>query len=125
MRFVRFAFVPSGFFPRHSSRAKYLVLARCFAVALFVLAAATSALSQSDRGAIAGTVLDSSGGAVQGATITATNANTGAVYKIASTDTGTYRIPDMQVGVCNVTFNAAGFKTSEQKGVVVQINTTA
>ncbi len=125
MRFVRFAFVPSGFFPRHSSRAKYLVLARCFAVALFVLAAATSALSQSDRGAIAGTVLDSSGGAVQGATITATNANTGAVYKTASTDTGTYRIPDMQVGVYNVTFNAAGFKTSEQKGVVVQINTTA
>lgn len=101
------------------------LLSRFFALALFVLAAATAGFSQSDRGTIAGTVLDSSGGAVQGATVTATNANTGAIYKTSSTDTGAYRIPDMQVGVYNVTVSAAGFKTSEQKGVVVQINTTA
>src|SRR5690349_24054130 len=137
MRFVRFASVPFRFFSHHSSFAqrvvsgshlaapRYGAVARCLAAALFVLAAATSALSQSDRGTIAGTVLDASGAAVQGATITATNANTGAIYKTASTDTGAYRIPDMQVGVYNVTFSATGFKTSEQKGVVVQINTTA
>src|SRR5690242_6097850 len=125
MRFARFASIPSRFFAGHSSLAKYLAPVRYIAVALFVLAAATPGFSQSDRGTIAGTVLDASGGAVQGATITATNANTGAIYKTASTDTGAYRIPDMQVGVYNVTFSATGFKTSEQKGVVVQINTTA
>lgn len=125
MRVVRFASVPFQFFSHHSPLTHYFAAVRYLAAALFVLAAATSALSQSDRGAIAGTVLDASGGAVQGATITATNANTGAVYKTTSTDTGAYRIPDMQVGVYNVTFNAAGFKTSEEKGVIVQINTTA
>jgi carboxypeptidase family protein len=97
---------------------------RFTAVALFVLVTAGTALSQSDRGAIAGTVLDSSGAVVQGATVTATGANTGAVYKTTSSDTGSYRILDMQIGVYNITITAAGFKTSEQKGLVVQINTT-
>jgi len=35
--------------------------------------------SQSDRGTIAGTILDSSGAVVQGATIVATGVDTGAV----------------------------------------------
>jgi len=98
---------------------------RFIAIFLFVLVAAGTALCQSDRGAIAGTVLDSSGAVVQGAAVTATGANTGAVYKTTSNDTGGYRMPDMQVGVYNITITAAGFKTSEQKGVVVQINTTS
>jgi Carboxypeptidase regulatory-like domain len=123
MRFVRFASVP--FFPRYSSFVRRLVAVRYLAMALLVLAAAAPGFSQSDRGTVAGTILDSSGGAVQGATVTATNANTGAVYKTTSTDTGAYRIPDMQVGVYNVSVAATGFKTSEQKGVEVQINTTA
>ncbi len=100
-------------------------LQRFVAVAFFVFIAAGTALSQSDRGTIAGTVLDSSGAVVQGASVTATGANTGAVYKTTSTDTGAYRIPDMQVGVYNLTITATGFKTSEQKGLVVQINTTS
>lgn len=125
MRFARFASVSFRFFARHSSLARYITAPRYIAVALFVLFAATPGFSQSDRGAIAGTVLDSSGGAVQGATVTSTNANTGVLYKTTSTDTGAYRIPEMQVGVYNVTVTAIGFKTSEQKGVVVQINTTS
>jgi hypothetical protein len=100
-------------------------LQRFVALAFFVFITAGTALSQSDRGTIAGTVLDSSGAVVQGASVTATGANTGAVYKTTSTDTGAYRIPDMQVGVYNLTITAAGFKTSEQQGLVVQINTTS
>jgi hypothetical protein len=100
-------------------------LQRSVAIAFFVFITAGTALAQSDRGTIAGTVLDSSGAVIQGASVTATGANTGAVYKTTSTDTGAYRIPDMQVGVYNLTVTAAGFKTSEQKGLVVQINTTS
>jgi len=83
------------------------------------------AAAQSDRGSIAGTVLDSSGAAVQGASITATGITTGAVYKATSTDTGAYRLSDMQVGAYDITVIASGFKTSEQKGFVVQINSTS
>ncbi len=98
---------------------------RFLAVAFLFLAAATASFSQSDRGAVAGTVQDSSGAAVQGATITAKGAETGTVYTTTSTSTGAYRISDMQVGVYDISGTASGFKTSEQKGFVVQINTTA
>jgi hypothetical protein len=98
---------------------------RFIAVAFFLLLSTGSALPQSDRGAVAGTILDSSGGYVQGAAVTATGADTGTVYKTNSTDTGAYRFNDLQVGVYNITVTAPGFKTSEQKGLVVQINTTS
>ena len=98
---------------------------RFIAVALFALISASTALSQSDRGAIAGTVLDSSGAIVAGAKITATGADTGTVYTATSTDTGAYRISNMQVGVYNVTVASPGFKTDTKTGVVVQINTIA
>jgi len=81
--------------------------------------------AQSDRGTIAGTIVDSSGGVVEGATITATGVETGAVYKTVSGPTGAYRIPNMQVGAYNISVAAAGFKTSEHKGFLVQINTTS
>jgi hypothetical protein len=100
-------------------------LQRFIAVAFFVFVSAGTTLSQSDRGAIVGSVLDSSGAVVQGATIVATGVDTGAVYKTISTDTGAYRISDMQLGAYNLTVTATGFKTSEQKGVVVQVNTTS
>jgi len=98
-------------------------LQRFIAVALFVLISASAALSQSDRGAIAGTVLDSSGAIVANAKVTATGADNGTVYTATSTDTGAYRISNMQVGVYNVTVASPGFKTDAKTGVVVQINT--
>jgi hypothetical protein len=98
-----------------------------FLLQIFLIVVFTASISsaQSDRGAISGTILDSSGAVVQGATIVATGVDTGAVYKANSTDTGAYRISDMQVGTYNLTVTAAGFKTSEQKGLVVQVNTTS
>jgi len=125
MPFARFASIPSRFFARHSSLAKCLAVARCTAAALCILAAAAPGFSQSNRGTIAGTILDSSGAAIEGATITATTVETGAVYKTTSTATGSYRLPDIQLGTYNITVSADGFKTAEEKGVVVQINTTA
>src|SRR5579859_2081145 len=123
MRFVRFASVPFQFFARHSSLAqrvvsvRYLAAARYLAVAVFVLAAATSALSQSDRGTIAGTVLDSSGGAVTDATVTATETATNSVYTATTGPTGGYRFFDLRVGVYNVSVSASGFKKVDKTGV--------
>lgn len=131
MRFARFASVRFRFFARHSSFAKYTALAkyaaagRYIAVALIVLAAATPGLSQSDRGTIAGTVLDSSGGAVTGAAVTATDTATNTVYTATTGPTGGYRLYDLRVSVYKVSVAAPGFKTEEKTGVVVQVNSTA
>src|SRR5438094_8905164 len=83
------------------------------------------ALAQSNRGTLAGTVLDSSGGAIAGATITAIGTQTGVVYKATSNATGGYRIGDMQVGVYDVTVEAQSFKKLTSTGITVDVNTTS
>jgi hypothetical protein len=100
-------------------------LQRFIAVAFLVFFSAGTALSQSDRGTIAGTVLDSSGAAIANVVVTVTRTETGANFSATTGPTGGYRIPDVQVGVYNVSVAAAGFKTETKTGVVVQINTTA
>ena len=81
--------------------------------------------AQSDRGTIAGTVLDSSGGVVANAKVTATDTATSATYSATTGPTGGYRLYDLRVGVYGVTVSAPGFKIAEKTGVVVQINSTA
>src|SRR5215470_2306061 len=80
--------------------------------------------AQSDRGTIAGTILDTSGGIVANAEVSAKGVATGAVYKVTSTSTGAYRLSDLQIGAYDLSVTASGFKTSENKGVLVQINST-
>src|SRR6267154_5383272 len=100
-------------------------LQRFFTVAFFVLVTASTALSQSDRGTIAGTVLDSSGGVVANANATATDTATSATYSATTGPTGGYRLYDLRVSVYRVSVAAPSFKTEEKTGVVVQVNSTA
>ena len=93
--------------------------------AAVILLAAGLSSAQSDRGTIAGTVLDSSGAVVSSANISAKNMETEAVSTAVSGPTGGFRIPDLIVGTYNVSVTAAGFKSIEQTGVVVQVNTTS
>src|SRR5258708_1784674 len=96
-----------------------------FAIAIFVLATASTSLAQSDRGTIAGTVEDSSGGAVANANVTATDTATGATYTATTGPTGGYRLYDLRVRVYGVSVSAPGFKTVDKTGAVVQVNSTA
>ncbi|HEY4052158.1 MAG TPA: carboxypeptidase-like regulatory domain-containing protein, partial [Terriglobales bacterium] len=80
-------------------------------------------LAQSDRGSIAGSVVDSTGAAVGGASVVARGTATGNTYKTVSTPEGVYRISDLAIGRYDVTVDVAGFKTSVQQNVEVQINT--
>jgi len=92
-------------------------------VAAVCLVVISSAVAQSDRGAIAGSVLDSSGAVVGGASVTVKGADTGVIYKTVSTPEGVFRVSDIAIGRYDVTVEAQGFKASLQKGVEVQINT--
>src|SRR5712672_1842017 len=98
---------------------------RVIVVAFFVLVAAGAAVAQSDRGTIAGTVLDSSGGAVANVTITVTSTETGANYGATTGPTGGFRVPDVRVGTYDVSASAPGFNIEKKTGVVVQVNSTA
>jgi hypothetical protein len=100
----------------------WLTALSCVAVCLVVI---SSAVAQSDRGAIAGSVFDTSGAAIAGASIEIKGEQTGSVYNTVSSSTGGYRINDMAIGSYDVTVQAQGFKQSLQKGVQIQINTVA
>ena len=90
----------------------------------WILLLTASASAQSDRGTIAGSVLDSSGAAIKDASVTLRGVSTGNVYQTKTTGDGLYRISDLQIGRYDVTVAAAGFKNSVHNGVEIQISTT-
>jgi hypothetical protein len=83
------------------------------------------AAAQSDRGSIAGSVFDTTGAAIGGASVTLRGVDTGSVYRTQSSSSGTYHLNDLAIGRYDITVEAGGFKTSLQKGVEIQINTVA
>jgi hypothetical protein len=86
----------------------------------FLGAFCLSALAQSgELGAIVGTVTDPSGAAVPNAAISATNTDTGQVWRFTTSAAGDYVAPDLHIGHFIVRAEAAGFKMSEEKGVVL------
>src|SRR5258707_4047799 len=97
---------------------------RFLAVAVLFIFAGFSLRAQTNNGAIAGSILDSSGGAIAGAEVVATGAETHSVYNTVSSSTGAYRFSDLALGTYNLTVTAKGFKVAEFTGVVVQINST-
>jgi hypothetical protein len=104
-------------------RTRFALAVVYFCFGLLLLAG--TAAAQSDRGTVAGTVLDSSGAAVANAQISVTSTETGATYSATSGPTGGFRIQDVRVGLYNISASAPGFKTEKKTGVVVQINSTA
>ena len=71
-------------------------LAICALAALFV--GANVAWGQEVTATITGTVTDSTGAAVAGATVTAKSVERGTVFKDVSNDLGIYRISQLPVG---------------------------
>lgn len=102
----------------------FVAAGRLLAVAVLFIFAGLSLRAQTSNGAIAGSIVDSSGGAVVGAQIAATGVETHSVYNTVSSSTGAYRLSDLVLGTYNISVTAPGFKVSELTGVVVQINTT-
>ncbi|MGB8438400.1 MAG: TonB-dependent receptor [Candidatus Acidiferrales bacterium] len=90
------------------------------AVLLAMFGAAPS-YAQTFRGSILGTVTDTSGAAVVGATVTIHNVATG-IDRITQTNVdGSYLVPELQIGSYDVTVEMNGFQKAVTKGVVVDV----
>src|SRR5437899_5658582 len=72
------------------------------------------------KASIQGTVLDSKGGVVAGAKVTVTNQDTGVVRDTVASAEGFYRVSELPPGKYTVSVEAAGFKVSLSKDVVVE-----
>ncbi|MBZ5618618.1 MAG: carboxypeptidase-like regulatory domain-containing protein, partial [Acidobacteriia bacterium] len=89
----------------------------CLFAALLGVAAATAQVG--GNGTIQGTVTDPSGAVVAGASVTATNVETGVETTRQTTDAGFFVLTPLQPGEYSVTVKAAGFQTLTQQHLVV------
>jgi Carboxypeptidase regulatory-like domain len=101
--------------------AKYFLVLTALCLAL-----AVPSFSQTQStGALTGTVTDPSGAVVVGATVTATNAGTGAERSTTTDSSGSYKLSLLSPGNYSVKFSSQGFKTAETPAVTVSVTETA
>jgi len=89
-------------------------------VAAAWLFCAGAAHAQVARSQFNGTVTDSAGGVLVGATVVATNVETNVESKTTTTDAGIYVIPYLPNGVYKLRVTAAGFRTAEAAQVTLR-----
>ncbi len=96
-----------------------------FIAALLVVPWVPSIMAQSaGTGALTGTVTDPSGAAVPNVTVTLTNADTNQSRTATTGTDGAYKFTLLPPGTYRVRFAAAGFKTSDVGGVVINVTET-
>ena len=88
---------------------------------LLVTLTATGALAQATA-QITGTVKDSSGGVLPGASVTATQTDTGFKREVVTDADGLFSFPGIPVGPYKLEVTLQGFRTSVQTGIVLQVN---
>jgi carboxypeptidase family protein/TonB-dependent receptor-like protein len=84
---------------------------------------APAAIAQTSAGSMTGRILDATGGALPGVTVTATNTATGFSRSVVTGSDGGYIFPSLPVGTYNVTAELAGFATVTARSVEVQVAT--
>jgi hypothetical protein len=84
----------------------------------------SDAWAQAVTGTLLGSVTDSAGLAIPGATVTITEVNTNITLRAVSSDNGNFVFSSLKDGVYRVEAELAGFKKSIRDGVIVQVNTT-
>ncbi|HEY2930713.1 MAG TPA: carboxypeptidase-like regulatory domain-containing protein, partial [Acidobacteriota bacterium] len=89
----------------------------------FLLVLSVPSLAQLSTGSMSGTVTDSSGAAVGGATVTATQTNTGRTLVTVTTEAGLYAFPNLDVGPYTLSVEKSGFKKYSHPNIVISIST--
>jgi len=85
---------------------------------------ARSSFGQAITGTIVGTIVDSSGGVVAGATVVAKNEQTSVTYNTTSGSEGFYTLSNLPPGEYTATAQSKGFKTSVSSKVLVHVEQT-
>src|SRR5581483_4211598 len=90
-------------------------------VLLSVLWFSTSVYAQIDQGGIVGTVYDRSGAVIVGATVTATDKETGLALTATTQRDGTYVFNPIKIGTYDVTVEKSGFEKATQSNILVNV----
>src|SRR6185503_7040431 len=101
------------------------LLVAALAVICLVCLSIAAADAQVTSAAVVGTVTDTSGAALPGATVTARNVDTGFVRAVPTNESGAYRLDFMPTGTYVVELSLSGFKTERRSNIVLNVNDTA
>lgn len=82
------------------------------------------AQAQIDQGAITGTISDTAGNVIQGATVTLLNEATGLSFEQHTGNDGSYRFSPIKIGQYSLTFSAPNFETQKRENVRVDVSET-
>lgn len=88
-----------------------------FALIVLLAGFATSVAGQVDQGRIAGTIVDSAGGVIPGATVTVTNDVTSETRTAVTKDNGTFIIVALKPSKYSISASANGFETLTKNNV--------
>ena len=98
---------------------------KLFFLFLTVIAVATLCSAQITSTTMVGTVTDTTGAAVVGAKVVATNSETNLTRTVQTNEVGTYRLEFLPVGKYQVRVSASGFKDVVRGGIELQVNEIA
>lgn len=93
--------------------------------AVLTLSLHFTAAAQQITGSIRGTVLDSTGATVAGASVSATQSETGLTRSTVTSRSGEFVLLELPVGHYWLKATAKGFQTYIQQGIVLDVNETA
>ena len=104
----------------YSRRSTFILLFRGLAL-LLLLSSPSHLWSQATSATVSGVITDPTGAKVPGATVTFTNAATGAVSTATTNGEGLYRLNSLLAGVYNTSVTMQGFKTAVQRGIELHL----
>jgi hypothetical protein len=108
-------------FKKIALASRFVALFSC--IALLLLAARTNA-QVTGTGQIQGSIADTSGALIPGATVTLTEATTRVQRATKSDNAGVYVFPNIPITTYEILVSAAGFETYEQKGIVLEVGSS-
>src|SRR3989449_2954338 len=97
------------------------IISRTIIAATFIAFGAGQLQAQGATAAISGTVLDPSGAAIAGASITVRKVGTAFTRTVLSDDQGRYVAPGLPIGEYEVQGSLAGFQTIVRRGIVLTV----
>jgi hypothetical protein len=96
----------------------------CLAIALLCcfITSTKRANAQVDEGAISGTITDTTGAAVPGATVVLLNTDVGLSTQATSNGAGEYAFSPIRIGHYSITVTAPGFSKTTQQNITVNVS---
>ncbi|MFH1574606.1 MAG: TonB-dependent receptor, partial [Acidobacteriota bacterium] len=93
-------------------------------LSIFLIGLAPCLMAQKGASRLEGTVKDSTGGVVPGASVIATNVDTGVAREVFSSESGNYIFPTLPPGTYNVAVELTGFKRAVAENVKLDVAAT-